>query len=421
MAADPLTPAPERYGRYRLLERIGKGGMAEVFRASVDGLEGFRDAFVIKRIRPEKSDSAEFIEMFVNEARICALLHHANIVEVYDFGQIGGAYFMAMEYLRGRDLAAVMRALRLRLRAVPPFVAARVAEQIALGLHHAHGASLADGRPAEIVHRDVTPSNIMLLGAGGVKVLDFGIAKAAEMARAPELQKKGRVKGKLAYLSPEQVRGAELDGRSDVFSLGVVLWEMLVGQRLFASDNEFLTMRNVLTMPVPPPSSKRAEVPAAFDAVVLRALARDREQRHPSARAFADALSSVLRDAPAGASVGDASVRALLAELFGEGASEPTMRATATISAASVSSLETAPSGGGSGETKPVGPGNADGGSWTHGPVGSRSLRGARAVVAGVALVVLVGVGLAFAAWRLAVSRAAPDPSRRADTANAGK
>jgi serine/threonine protein kinase len=410
MAADPFTPAPERYGRYRLLERIGKGGMAEVFRASVDGLEGFRDAFVIKRIRPEKSDSAEFIEMFVNEARICALLHHANIVEVYDFGQIGGAYFMAMEYLRGRDLAAVMRALRLRLRAVPPFVAARVAEQVALGLHHAHGAALADGRPAEIVHRDVTPSNIMLLSAGGVKVLDFGIAKAAEMARAPELQKKGRVKGKLAYLSPEQVRGAELDGRSDVFSLGVVLWEMLVGQRLFASDNEFLTMRNVLTMPVPPPSSKRAEVSAALDAVVARALARDREQRHPTAQAFADALTAVLRDAP-----GDANVRELLAELFGDGASEPGVRATATISAASVSSLETAPSVGG--ETKPVSPGDAhddDIGSWTHGPVPARRTRAV--VVVGLVLVVALGL----AAWRF-VSRAAPDPSRRADTENAGR
>jgi len=420
MTVDPLSPGPERYGRYRLLERIGKGGMAEVFRASVDGLEGFQDAFVIKRIRPEKSDVAEFIEMFVNEARICALLHHANIVEVYDFGQIGGAYFMAMEYLRGRDLAAVMRALRLRLRAVPPFVAARVAEQVALGLHHAHGASLADGRPAEIVHRDVTPSNIMLLGAGGVKVLDFGIAKAAEMARhAPP--PKSRVKGKLAYLSPEQVRGAELDGRSDVFSLGVVLWEMLVGQRLFAGDNEFLTMRNVLTMPVPAPSSKRAEIPPALDGVVARALARERDARHPSAEAFAAALGAVLRGAPAEASVGAAGVRDLLAELFGDAAAEPPVRSTATMSAASVSSLETAPSGGGSGETRPVGDGdgNADGASWTHGPPAARPRRRVRALVAGAAL--LVGLAcLGWAAWRLAVSRAAPDPSRRADTKSAG-
>jgi serine/threonine-protein kinase len=317
MASD-LDSAPEHYGRYRLIERIGRGGMAEVFRASVDGLEGFRDNFVIKRIRPEKSDSAEFVEMFCNEARICALLHHPNIVEVYDFGQIGGAYFMAMEYLRGRDLSAVMRALRLGFLAVPPLVAAHVAQQIALGLDHAHGARLPDGRAAEIVHRDVTPSNIMLLRTGGVKVLDFGIAKAAAAARptteAPA--PKRRVKGKIAYLSPEQVRNGELDGRSDVFSLGVVLWEMLAGQRLFAGDNEFQTLRNVLTLPVPPPSSRKAEVPRALDAIVARALERDRDARFPSAQAFADALGEALAAAPAGDRA--EGVRALLTTLFGD-------------------------------------------------------------------------------------------------------
>jgi serine/threonine-protein kinase len=315
MASDPFS-APEHYGRYRLIERIGRGGMAEVFRASVGGLEGFRDNFVIKRIRPEKSDSPEFVEMFCNEARICALLHHPNIVEVYDFGQIGGAYFMAMEYLRGRDLSAVMRALRLRLEAVPPFLAAHIAHQIALGLDHAHAARLPDGRAAEIVHRDVTPSNIMLLRSGGVKVLDFGIAKAAAAARpgpAPAPASKGRVKGKIAYLSPEQVRNGEIDGRSDVFSLGVVLWEMLAGMRLFAGDNEFQTLRNVLTMPVPPPSSRHPGVPAALDAIVARALERDRDARYPSAGAFAEALAAAV-----GAADHSEGVRALLATLFGD-------------------------------------------------------------------------------------------------------
>jgi serine/threonine protein kinase len=315
MASDPFS-APEHYGRYRLIERIGRGGMAEVFRASVSGLEGFRDNFVIKRIRPEKSDSPEFVEMFCNEARICALLHHPNIVEVYDFGQIGGAYFMAMEYLRGRDLSAVMRALRLRLEAMPPLLAAHVGQQIAAGLEHAHGARLPDGRAAEIVHRDVTPSNIMLLRSGGVKVLDFGIAKAAAAARpgpAPAPASKGRVKGKIAYLSPEQVRNGEIDARSDVFSLGVVLWEMLAGMRLFAGDNEFQTLRNVLTLPVPPPSSRRPEVPPALDAIVARALERDREARYPSAGALADALGAV-----AGAADHAEGVRAKLATLFGD-------------------------------------------------------------------------------------------------------
>jgi eukaryotic-like serine/threonine-protein kinase len=353
-------PPPEQYGRYRLIERIGRGGMAEVFRAYVEGIEGFQNTFVIKRIRPEKSDSPEFVDLFCNEARICALLHHPNIVEVYDFGQIGTAYFMAMEYLRGRDLAAVMRALRVRHGSVPPAVAAHVARQVAQGLHHAHEATFGDGRAAEIVHRDVTPSNIMLLRAGGVKVLDFGIAKAAETAR-PVVAQKGRVKGKLAYLSPEQVRNGELDGRSDVFSLGVVLWEMLAGQRLFAADSEFQTLRNVLTVPVPPPSSKRPEVPAAIEAVVARALERRPEARYPSAGAMADALGHALGVVVPGVSEDalEAGVRGLLAELFGEdGGHELPERFTSSFASQSVSSPEPASALAASGPAAdaPVGP-----------------------------------------------------------------
>jgi serine/threonine protein kinase len=182
--ADPSQSAPEHFGRYRLIERIGRGGMAEVFRAYVEGHEGFRDTLAIKRIRPEKADSADIVDLFRNEARVCALLAHPNVVHTYDAGQIGGTPFIAMEYLRGHDLAAVMRASRLRLAAVPPLVAGQIARQVALGLEHAHGARFADGRAAEIIHRDVTPSNVMLLGSGGVKVLDFGIAKTAGGARA---------------------------------------------------------------------------------------------------------------------------------------------------------------------------------------------------------------------------------------------
>jgi serine/threonine protein kinase len=414
--SDPLTLAPEHYGRYRLIERIGKGGMAEVFRAYVEGFEGLRNTFVIKRIRPEKSDSVELIELFCNEARICALLHHPNIVEVYDFGQIGGAYFMAMEYLRGRDLAAVMRASRLRLRAVPPFVAAHVARQVALGLDHAHHAELADGRPAEIVHRDVTPSNIMLLAAGGVKVLDFGIAKAAETATGAP---RGRIKGKLAYLSPEQVRGVELDGRSDVFSLGVVLWEMLAGQRLFAGESEFQTLRNVLTQPVPPPSSKRPDIPAALDLVCARALERELSARPASAGAFAAELAAAI---PA-ASDGAEGVAALLEGLFGDGAmGEQRDRMTSSFTAQSESPGSEPPvrvtGGVPTAAAVVASTGNADGASWTQGP---RKAPGLGRVAVIVAVVVAVAA-LALGAWRLvAVSRAAPGPSRSADTENAGR
>jgi serine/threonine protein kinase len=349
--------------------------------------------------------------MFCNEARICALLHHPNIVEVYDFGQIGSAYFMAMEYLRGRDLAAVMRALRLRHGAVPPPVAAHVARRIALGLHHAHEATFGDGRAAEIVHRDVTPSNVMLLRTGGVKVLDFGIAKAAENAR-PAVPQKTRVKGKLAYLSPEQVRNGELDGRSDVFSLGVVLWEMLVGQRLFAAENEFQTLRNVLTGPVAPPSSKRPDVPAALDAVVACALERQPAARYPTARAMAEALAAVSRGVSEADA--DAGVRGLLGELFGDdGGHEIPERFTSSFASQSFPSPAPEP-------PPPAAPVAIVASSVPASP--SPRPSGRRRALALVATVVLAAC-LGWVAWHrfAAVNRAARDPSRRAGTATEGR
>jgi serine/threonine-protein kinase len=320
-AARPSQTAPhlERYGRYFLIERIGRGGMAEVFRAVAQGVEGFRRVFVIKRIRPEKTGSTELVRMFCDEARLSALLHHPNIVQVYDFGQISGTYFLAMEYLRGKDLSGVMRALRLAKSAVSPPIAAYIAQQVATGLHYAHAVSRIDGQPIRIVHRDVTPSNIMLQRTGGVKVLDFGIAQATNFVRQVETGG-GRVKGKLAYLSPEQVRLKELDGRSDVFALGVVLWEMLVGQRLFAGENEFLTMRNVLTQPVTPPSAKRPAVPPALDAIVARALERDRERRYATAQHMAEDLERYLQDSPCHSQA----LPRLLQDLFGEESTDHT-------------------------------------------------------------------------------------------------
>ena len=300
------------FGRYRLVEMIGKGGMAEVFRAVAQGMQGFERVFVIKRIRPDRSDSPKFVQMFCEEARISALLHHPNIVQVYDFGQIEGAYFMAMEYLRGKDLSTVMRALRGEHEAMPPSLAAFIAREVARALHHAHTAVQPDGEPGGIVHRDVTPSNIMLLWTGGVKILDFGIAKAAALAR-PEEGKLMKLEGKLAYLSPEQVRGTELDGRSDIFSLGVVLWEMVAGQRLFAGASELETMRNVLTQPIPEPSRRREGVPAALDAIVARALAREPARRYDSAEALADDLDQFLIETPSA----DRAVPQLLEQLFG--------------------------------------------------------------------------------------------------------
>src|SRR5260221_6732104 len=289
---EKARPRIEKFGRYFLLDRIAVGGMAEVHRAVTQGVEGFRRTFVVKRILADKASSPTFIRMFCDEARISALLHHPNIVQVYDFGHVAGSYFLAMEYLPGKDLSSLMRFLRAAKASVPPGLAAYVAREAAFGLHHAHALRGAGGQPLGIVHRDVTPSNIMLLYAGGVKLLDFGIAKATAAAgAAPEGE---GVKGKFGYLSPEQARGAEVDGRADVFALGVTFWEMLVGRRLFAGKDEVETLRNVLQKPVPAPSSVRPDLPPELDRVVLRAVERNRDRRYATAEELANDCEAVL-------------------------------------------------------------------------------------------------------------------------------
>jgi serine/threonine protein kinase len=329
-AAFEISPAStaggSRFGRYRLIELIGKGGMAEVFRAVADGPRLHQPVFVIKRIRPDRSDSAKFVQMFCDEARISALLHHPNIVEIYDFGQIEGSYFMAMEYLRGKDLDAVLRSLQAVRAAISPTLGAVIAREAAHALHHAHTAKLPGGAPGGIVHRDVTPSNIMLLWNGGVKILDFGIAKAASEARAQD-GKPPKLEGKLAYLSPELVRGGEIDPRSDIFALGIVLWEMLAGCGLFTGPGEYETMRNVLMQPITPPSRRRPGVPAALEAIVARALEREPARRYQTAAEMADELDRFLA---AQSSLGE-SVPQLLRRVFGH---EPSDEASLQSSSA---------------------------------------------------------------------------------------
>jgi eukaryotic-like serine/threonine-protein kinase len=289
-------PIGQRFGRYLLLERIGSGGMAEVFRAVAHGMEGFQRTFVLKRIRADHGAAADFVEMFVNEARISALLNHENIVQIYDFGEVDGCYFLTMEYLRGKDLSTVLRKLYARKRYMDPAVVAFVALQVARGLAYAHSLTLPGGEPLNIVHRDVSPSNIMLLRAGGVKLLDFGIAKSMGRFNLGEHTETGVCKGKLPYLSPEQVNGHEMDRRSDVFALGVVMWEALTGRRLFLGRSDFETMQNVLERPIPPPSTLRPDTPTALDYIVVRALERDPKRRYSDARVLADELETVVQD-----------------------------------------------------------------------------------------------------------------------------
>jgi eukaryotic-like serine/threonine-protein kinase len=220
---DSFEIKPERFGRYVLLDRIGAGGMAEVFRAVMPGVEGFQRTFVVKRILAERAQSPYFVDMFVQEARINALLHHPNIVQVFDFGNVGGTYFLAMEYVRGRDVSEILRRLRKRERPCPAGVAAFIAREVAAALAYAHTLAAPDGTAFDIVHRDISPSNIICPRTGGVKLLDFGIAKALG---EPEVEKTGHgvFKGKLSYIAPERIKDLPIDGRADLFALGTVLW-----------------------------------------------------------------------------------------------------------------------------------------------------------------------------------------------------
>jgi len=314
-AVEEALPAvkPERFGRYVLLDRIGEGGMAEVFRAVLPGAEGFKRTFVVKRILSHLSQSPRFVDMFIREARIGALLNHPNIVQVYDFGQVDGSYFLAMEYLRGRDVLAMIRRLRDMKRPFPIAVAAFIAQQVAGCLAYAHALADPDGRCLDIIHRDVSPSNVMCLRAGGVKLMDFGIAKTVD--DLTENTEQGAFKGKLAYLAPERVKSERFDGRSDLYSLGVVLWEMLTCRRLFRGDSQVETFKNVLEMPIAPPSSRRPEVPASLDAVVMRAIERDPAKRYASGQAMADDLEEVLAETK----FQSRQLPQLLVELFGSG------------------------------------------------------------------------------------------------------
>lgn len=315
---------PQRFGRYVLLDRMGVGGMAEVYRAVVPGVEGFKRDLVVKKILTAQAQAQNFIDMFVHEARISALLHHPNVVQVFDFGQVDGNYFLAMELLRGRDLLAVLRTLRERKRQMPIPVATHIAHQVALGLGYAHALTSPTGEPLNIIHRDVSPSNIMCLRAGGVKLLDFGIAQAiGEMDEDSDPE--GGFKGKLGYMAPERLLNAPQDHRVDLFALGTVMWEMLTGRRLFYGKSDEEKMHLLLEKPVPPPSSVRPEVPPALDAIVAKALERDPEQRYASGQILADDLEVVLSEVKYHSRM----LPALLTELFGSSPSAAHMAMSA--------------------------------------------------------------------------------------------
>jgi serine/threonine-protein kinase len=309
----PLTGATP-FGKYYLLDRIGVGGMAEVFLAVAMGPEGFQRRLVIKRMLPHLSQDRAFVKMFIDEAKLSGLLSHPNLVQIFEFGQIEESFFIAMEHVHGETLLAIKQKLSDLDRLAPVAASAAITREVCLGLDYAHSLESTTGSPLGIVHRDISPSNLMLSFHGGVKILDFGIARITEEMRETKTQA-GTVKGKVSYMSPEQLRMETVDGRSDVFSVGIVLHEMLTGRRLFKSNNDYTGARMVMEAPVVLPSSVNPDVPAIVDQIVMRALERNRDARYQTAGEMAEDLSRALIEMRAAAD----EPRRLLVSLFPPG------------------------------------------------------------------------------------------------------
>jgi serine/threonine-protein kinase len=291
----PLTQAVEppplvRFDKYLLVRKLAEGGMAEIYLAKQVGAEGFERDVVIKLMLGHLSRSREFVEMFLDEARLAAKLHHPNIVQISDLGFADQRYFICMEYLPGEDLQSIVEALVERRQAIPLGLACKIILSACEGLEFAH-AYAEGGRPVGLVHRDVSPSNIIVTYQGTVKVLDFGIAKASSKLTQTQ---PGLLKGKLGYMSPEQARGDPLDARSDLFSLGVTLHELITGQRVFQKESEMGVLLALMQQPIPPPSALRPDVPPALDRIAMRALEKDPDRRYPDAAAMRVDLEAFL-------------------------------------------------------------------------------------------------------------------------------
>jgi len=271
----------KKLGRYEIVKHLGQGGMAEVLLARTVGFEGFERHVVLKRIRAEAAHDERYVSMFLDEARIAASLHHHNIVQVTDMGQEAGEYFFTMEYVHGEDTRALLGHLSRGDEMMPLEHVIGVVCAAAAGLHHAHEQRGPDRAPLGIVHRDVSPANILIGYDGGVKVADFGIAKTRHGRSETQT---GTLKGKVAYMSPEQCVGEAMDRRSDVFSLGIVLYELCTVRRLFKGENDFLTMTAIVLGYVPPPSQYRTDLPPEIETVILKALAARPEDRYQTAQ-----------------------------------------------------------------------------------------------------------------------------------------
>jgi tRNA A-37 threonylcarbamoyl transferase component Bud32 len=310
---DPQIGPVRRFGNYTLIKKLATGGMAEIWLARQRGLAGFQRFIVIKKILSHLSDQKTFRDMFLDEARTSAQLNHPNVVQIYDLGNEQGAYYIAMEFIAGENLAAIAWRGMKRGKPFPPAFAARVIADACKALHYAHHLKGPSGQPLEIVHRDISPQNILVTYEGEVKVVDFGIAKAATKS---EHTKTGMLKGKFSYMSPEQCLGAPVDMRSDVFALGILLYELCTGKRLFKHESELMILDMITKRSVVPPSSVAPGITPRLEDIILRALEKETQVRFQTAQDMQIALEEYLRSE--GHQATNADIAAYMRELFAD-------------------------------------------------------------------------------------------------------
>ncbi len=293
----------KRLGKYEILALLALGGTAEIYLARIAGAAGFEKFVVVKCLHDHLADDADFVKMFLDEARLGAMLDHSNVVQTFELGEHENRYYMVMEFLAGLSLAMVSRRAQDRLAGgiIAPPLTLNIAAQACAGLHYAHERN-ANGKPLNLVHRDISPQNLVISFEGVVKVVDFGIARA-ELRDTKT--KAGTIKGKFAYMSPEQCVAANVDRRTDVFALGVIVWEMLTGKRLFKRNSPYETYQAVIECNVPAPSSLNVQLDPAIDEIVLKATAKDKDARYPSAEAFGDAMQGYLHHRGKGSGPGE--------------------------------------------------------------------------------------------------------------------
>jgi hypothetical protein len=304
--------APVAFGRYTLLERLALGGMAEVFRARISSSHGFEKVLVIKRILPHLAADANFVSMFIDEAKLTAQLTHPKIVQILDFGDVDGQYFTALEYVEGFDALGLLRTAAQKRVQLPRNLAIFIVNEVLEALDYAHNARDMEGRPMQIVHRDISPSNIFISKRGDVKLGDFGIAHAQQRESKTQA---GTLKGKYGYMSPEQVVGRPVDARSDLFAVGVVLAELLTGRRLFTAANDLDVLLKVRDARLDRLDKYGADLAPALDRIVRRALKKNPAERHQSASELHDDLADYLF--ASGQRVGPSDLRAFSGTLFG--------------------------------------------------------------------------------------------------------